>query len=50
VSDARSCDMPECDTSEGLAPCRDPQDNAMRVCEDCRADWPMQLRVVEAEP
>jgi len=50
VSDAPTCDMPECSTTEGLAPCRDLQDNPMQVCEGCRADWSTQLRVLEAQP
>jgi len=50
MTSVETCDIPECSTTEGLSPCREPQDNPMRVCEGCRSDWSMQLRVVEAKP
>jgi len=44
----RHCDSIDCDSTDDVRPVRDPENNLLDMCADCRSEWPVTL-VEEAE-
>jgi len=36
------CEMPDCNNEEGLKACRDPENNLLEMCPECRSAWPVE--------
>lgn len=37
------CDMPECDNRGDLKAGRDPSNNLLDMCPECRSSWPVEV-------